>query len=301
MSELLEFVTGYWTSFTPLVLIAGIYLTIGFLSIMFQLKKNESRLRSQLLTWIFRLDLLGWSFIAISLAFCELMVGAYEQNYLEGVRDIAGQAFLVSLFTAFIISAVAKRRSTSAVLSQLQGKEKASGELAIKFQALADAMKVQQTQLYLADLSAPISMATSGKKDAVIVARSLIRLLTPEELSAVLAHELAHIKNGDAFLKTLAIAYRRFLPIDPILHILEPAIHREREFFADEVSARLTRHPLRLASALIKIHEAYPPHAQVAGAGLSIIGSSRGFLSRHPPLKERIERLLQFSSTLGIE
>ncbi len=301
MSELLEFITRYWTSLAPLAVLSGIYLTIGLLAIGFQLKKTESQLRARLLTWIFRLDLLGWSFIAISLAFCGLMLGAYEHNYVEGVRNVAGQAFSASLFTAFIISLVAKKRFTSSLLGQLKGREEATGELATNFQALATQMSVPKTHLYLADLPAPISMATSGRSNSVILARSLMKILTAEELSAVLSHELAHIRNGDALLKTLAVVYRRFLPQDPILRFLEPAIHREREFFADDLSSRLTGHPLRLASALIKIHEAYPANLHLASIGLSIMGSRPGFLSRHPPLKARVERLLRISLTLGIE
>jgi heat shock protein HtpX len=301
VAELFEFIFHYWTSFLPIAVFSAIFIAIGLLSTIFQFKKTASQLRAKLLTWIFTLNILGWSFVAVSLALCGLFVMSNGENYELAVRNIVGEAFISGLLIALPVSLLAKRRASETLLGGLKGRKLASGELGIRFSSLSSKMGVPRTRLYLVNLSTPTSMAASGKSSVVILARSLLKLLTPEELSAVLAHELAHIKNGDSFLKTLAVVYRRFLPIDPVLRLLEPAIHREREFFADEVSARVTGQPLQLASALIKIHEAYTANVSVGISGLSIIGKSRGFLSRHPPLKERVERLLQMDDVLMAE
>lgn len=301
MAELFEFIFHFWTSILPLTVFGGILLSIGLLSVVFQFKKTASRLRAKLLTWIFTLNILGWSFIAISLALCGAFVMSDGHNYAMAVRNIVGEAFTGSLVIAIPISILAKRQASEMLLGRLPGRKLALGESAASFQSLASKMGVSRARLYLADLPAPTSMAASGKNSVVILSRSLLKLLTPEELSTVLAHELAHIKNGDSLLKTLAVVYRRFLPLDPVLRLLEPAIHREREYFADELSARATARPLQLASALIKIHEAYPANVSVGVSGLSIMGGSRGFLSKHPPLKARVERLLRMSDILTVE
>ncbi len=301
MGELFEFISLYWTSLLPLTVFAGTLIAIGLLSIVFQIKKTASHLRAKLLTWIFTLNILGWSFVAISLGLCGLFVMSNGHDYQLAVRNIVGEAFTGSLLIALPISIIAKRRASEMLLGRLPGRKLASGELASGFQSLAAKMEVPRVRLYLADLPAPTSMAASGKSRVVILSRSLLKLLTPEEISTVLAHELAHIKNGDSFLKTLAVVYRRFLPLDPVLRLLEPAIHREREYFADELSARTTSHPLQLASALIKIHEAYSTSVSLGVSGLSIMGASRGFLSKHPPLKARVERLLRMSEVLIVE
>lgn len=299
--QLFDFIIEYWTSLLPLAVLGCIYVAVAALSIFFQVDKTDSGRRARLLTWIFTLNLLGWSFIAVSLAFCNIFVESYEYNLQEGIRNIVGQAFMASLLIAFPLSLFAKKRASRMLLGGMPSKESASGELALDFKSLKEKMKAPRTQLYLADLPAPLSMAASGRSNVVVVARSLVKLLTPEELTAVLAHELAHIRNGDSFLKTLAVVYRRFLPIDPVIRLLEPAIHREREFFADEIAARITGHPLSLASALIKIHDAYPPSAPTTVTGLSIMGTSRGIFSRHPSLKARVERLLHLAEALPIE
>ena len=301
MAELFEFIFHYWTSLFPLTVFSGTLIAIGLLSIVFQFKKTASQLRAKLLTWIFTLNILGWSFVAISLALCGLFVMSNGENYDMAVRNIVGVAFTSSLLIALPISLLTKRRASETLLGKVPGRRLASGELASTFKSLASNMGVPRSRLYLADFPTPTSMAASGKSSVVILARSLLELLTPEELSTVLAHELAHIKNGDSFLKTLAVVYQKFLPIDPILRLIEPAIHREREFFADEISARVTSRPLQLASALIKIHEAYPVNVSVGVSGLSIMGGSRGFLSKHPPLKARVERLLRMDEVLTDE
>lgn len=301
MAELFEFIFHYWASLFPLTVFSGTLIAIGLLSIVFQFKKSASQLRAKLLTWIFTLNILGWSFVAISLALCGLFVMSNGENYDMAVRNIVGEAFTSSLLIALPISLLTKRRASETLLGKVPGRRLASGELASTFKSLASNMGVPRSRLYLADFPTPTSMAASGKSSVVILARSLLKLLTAEELSTVLAHELAHIKNGDSFLKTLAVVYQKFLPIDPILRLIEPAIHREREFFADEISARVTSRPLQLASALIKIHEAHPLNVSVGVSGLSIMGGSRGFLSKHPPLKARVERLLRMDEVLTDE
>jgi heat shock protein HtpX len=90
--------------------------------------------------------------------------------------------------------------------------------------------------------------------------------------------------------------------IAPILaKIIEMAISREREFEADAGSVELTRNPDGLAKALAKLSED-PEVLEVANratAGLYIVYPIKKFEDRaasifdtHPPIRERIQRLL---------
>ena len=116
---------------------------------------------------------------------------------------------------------------------------------------------------------------------------SIINLLEEDELRAVAAHELSHVKNRDILIGTIAatlamaIAYTAdmirwsmywghsnrdkknqhwlvvflsviFAPF--IATLLRLAISRSREFLADESGAHMSHAPLALASALEKIH-----------------------------------------------
>lgn len=108
----------------------------------------------------------------------------------------------------------------------------------------------------------------------VVVTTGLLQILTPEESNAVLAHEMGHVEHYDFIVMTLAAlaplllyqlyaftrsgkqtrlvaigAYLAYLVSQYIVLMLS----RTREYFADEYSARATRTPDALASALVKI------------------------------------------------
>src|SRR3989442_11527326 len=114
-------------------------------------------------------------------------------------------------------------------------------------------------------------MAVSGARDIVIVSTGLLSSLERDEVEAVVTHELMHIKNHDSRFKVFSHVLSRFLFFDPFSKFFDPAVHREREYLADEMGGRTTGKPGSLASALLKIHEraaALP----TALAGISIVG-----------------------------
>ncbi len=83
--------------------------------------------------------------------------------------------------------------------------------------------------------------------------------------------------------------------------IIQLAISRSREYLADESGARLAGSPLGLARALEKLHyasESLPLSANPATSHLFIVNPLSGrslinLFSTHPPIEERIKRLLE--------
>lgn len=148
-------------------------------------------------------------------------------------------------------------------------------------------------KLYFIEEAQPNAFATGrDEKHAVIAVTSgLLRRLEKIEIEAVVAHELAHIKNKDILLQTvvvvmaglIAVASDFFLRsllwgnrdsdnknsgmvflvlgiagaiLAPIAAtIIQLTISRKREFLADATGALITRYPDGLASALKKISE----------------------------------------------
>lgn len=178
----------------------------------------------------------------------------------------------------------------------------------------------------------PNAFATGrdAKHAVVCVTEGLMRILDREEAEGVIAHELAHIKNRDMLLQTVAatmagaisnLAYFGMFfggrdddgdsnPIAAILlMILAPigamliqfAISRQREFKADAVGAEISGRPLSLASALKKLDDAshrIPMHVSPAAAPLALVnplaahgGGVAKLFSTHPPTAERVARL----------
>lgn len=144
-------------------------------------------------------------------------------------------------------------------------------------------------KLYLLDDSAMNAFATGRnyQHSAVAVTKGLLRKMTAEEVEAVVAHELSHIRNYDmrtmaivsvlaGFISIIADLYwssnvvnkteerdnsGALAIIGAILSVFAPltaffiqmAISRKREFVADAGSAMLTGKPKALAAALKKI------------------------------------------------
>jgi heat shock protein HtpX len=144
----------------------------------------------------------------------------------------------------------------------------------------------------------PNAFATgrSPKHAVVACTDSIMRLLNKEELEAVLAHELAHVKNRDILTMTMAsfiamiasmimqsfffsavlggrnregggtiIIWIVSIIVYAVSTLLILALSRYREFAADRGSALITKKPKALMSALSKISgrmDAVPPEAK---------------------------------------
>lgn len=191
-------------------------------------------------------------------------------------------------------------------------------------------------KVYIIPEKTPNAFATGRNPEhaAVAVTAGILEILDRRELKGVLAHELGHVKNRDTLISTVAATLAGALsmlsnmamwggmfggrsqtsdhqshPMAGLVGILiaplagaliQSAISRSREFFADEAGAKTTNDPLALASALAKM-ETYSKrvpmhHGSPATAHLFIINPFLGeqflrLFSTHPPTAERIKRL----------
>jgi heat shock protein HtpX len=183
----------------------------------------------------------------------------------------------------------------------------------------------------VAESRTPNAFATgrSPESGVVCVTTALLDTLDDEELEGVLAHELAHIKNRDvavmtiaSFLSTIAFLIVRWgwlfggrgrnqaplivaiivsLLVWVISFLLIRALSRYREFAADRGAAAITGNPSALASALMKISgrmDEVPEEdlrEQAEMNAFFIIPISKGFIGSlartHPPTEKRIEAL----------
>lgn len=205
---------------------------------------------------------------------------------------------------------------------------------------------IPKPKVAIADMSVPNAFATGrNPKNAVVcVTTGLMRMLTPDELEAVLAHEIGHIVNRDVMVITLAsfiptlasylmnllfwmglfgggdrerdrngasiwLVYLASMLVYWISTLTMLALTRYREYAADRAGAILTGAPNRLASALMKIGglmAAVPSEdlRQVQHANaFFIVPALKGedvleFLSTHPPIPKRIERLRRMQAEL---
>lgn len=180
----------------------------------------------------------------------------------------------------------------------------------------------------------PLCMTVrDGGTPVIVVSTDLTRRLSRPEVEAVLAHEVAHVANGDHSLMDWLVSpllYLGDLERMPVRHWLNPvavAIYvpiraaercgragvglfsRGRELAADRTAATLTGNPLALASALETLSRTTegPPDVDFREHSLAVDATnvypvvdpgpnaSGGLMATHPSTEERVERLRQMA------
>lgn len=150
-------------------------------------------------------------------------------------------------------------------------------------------------KVYIIPDASPNAFATGRNPEhaAVAATEGILRILTPDELEGVMAHELAHVKNRDILISTIAATFAGAISmignmlqwgamfgagrsdddegggigsmvgslamaiIAPIAAMLiQMAVSRSREYMADASGAEICGRPLALAGALSKLHNA---------------------------------------------
>ena len=186
--------------------------------------------------------------------------------------------------------------------------------------------------------AAPNAFATGrNPENAVVAVTDGIRsLLTPEELSGVIGHELAHIGHRDILISSIAATLAGAImmlasmakwalifgggrdndnnPLGALLMailapiaaiIIQMAVSRSREYQADQTGAKISGNPDSLASALEKLALAskrVPMAASQATSHMFIVRPFTGrsmlnLFSTHPPVEKRVERLREMKRT----
>ncbi len=189
--------------------------------------------------------------------------------------------------------------SSSRMLERMTAAPVSLSVIATGFGALTGKMGVSGVSLREALSGSAFSISLSGQ-GVVAMSPKLAGSLSSDETDAVLAHELSHIKNGDSAAKGLAKLARVAFPFDPVLRLVEAAVHRERELWADRVSVEFTGKPLALASAIVKANSESSSTATNNLAGLFAGGSGHGLLSLYPNLERRVDILLELARRMEI-
>ncbi|KAB2954326.1 zinc metalloprotease HtpX [Heliorestis acidaminivorans] len=285
-----------------------------------QIEKNK---RKSVLIVIF--------FILFILFLGSFLTYALEGDWLTGA--------IISSVVALIYVAIVLSQSNRIVMSMNRAQEIKSKSdhpfLWNTVEGLSLAGRIPMPKVFLIHDPSPNAFAAglNPENASVAVTTGLMDRLNREEIEAVIAHEIAHVKNYDVRLATIAVAlvsaislishfgsrllfYGRrgrgnqqaaFLLIAFVLLLVAPfvalfiqlALSRNREYLADADGAALCRNPGALASALKKI-TSNPNPVEVASdatASLYIADPLKkkvsSWFSTHPPPDQRVERLLR--------
>jgi len=297
--SLFDFASAYFTSQPILLTLALMLLSLPILFALFKLERYRPRARSRILFASFAVVICAWSFVASSLLLCNALTGLYETSEGLAVRTVFGFALLGSLVLALTLSAFVTFRIPGVISRRLvEGLEGPDAALTAMADRIAAGFRVPSPRVLQSPSGAAFAYSVGSASSVIVVSDGLTARLDGDELETVMAHELAHIKNHDTTLSTIVAVYRRVLFFDPFIRVLERALYSEKEFSADEASARETGKPLSLASALLKISSASSGSGRSSSTVevLSILGNGR--LLRPPGVKDRIDRLIRIASEL---
>jgi len=194
----------------------------------------------------------------------------------------------INLFSYYNSDRMVIRMTKSQPLS-----ESDAPELYSMVRNLASRASIPMPRLYLTPSAQPNAFATGRNPEHAVVAvtQGLMQILNREEVEGVLAHEIAHIRNRDILIGTIAASFAGAISmlaniaqwgaifggsgsnddeggtglvgmlilaiVAPIAAlIIQMAISRSREYLADETGARITGQPRGLSNALLKLQNA---------------------------------------------
>lgn len=222
------------------------------------------------------------------------------------VSGLAGLAIATAVVIA--LGWIVYFQSERAVLTALRAlpvSEVQYPELYEQVRALCRDARLPVPRLFLSPTMQPniLTVGYSARSAAVCCTEGLLRVLSPEELRAVLAHELAHVARRDLIVSSWAAGLASLIAFYPLSALLlQLMASNGREYHADAQGALLAGDPMAMASALRKIDmstAALPLRlrAQLAASSHLMIahpfpygGFGRLFIT-HPPTGERVRRL----------
>lgn len=159
------------------------------------------------------------------------------------------------------------------------------------FESLKHDLGIGPKVRLLRSAAAEVPMVVGWLSPVVLVPVSAFASLTPEQLRAVLVHELAHIRRHDHVLNAIQIFVETALFFHPVTWWLSNQIRTERENCCDDAAVRSSAHPRIFAEALARLEtiRSASPQAALAATGgplmsriARIIGTTRPSNHRAP-------------------
>jgi heat shock protein HtpX len=274
-----------------------------------------------------------------------ILISAITALFLAIGYMLGGEAgMIIALVIAGAMNLFAYWNSDRMVLSMYGAREvdraTAPGLYGIVEQLAANA-ELPMPRVYTIDNDQPNAFATGRNPEnaAVAATTGLLERLSHEEVAAVMAHELAHVKNRDTLIQTITatlagaigmlasfafffggnsrnnplgiVGVILVMILAPLMAMLvQMAISRTREYEADRIGAMICGQPLWLASALermetaaAKIDNEAAEH-NPATAHMFIINPLHAhavdsLFSTHPATRNRVRRLKEMDGATG--
>lgn len=219
------------------------------------------------LSLLFLVSGMGWAVVSFLLRFTNLLengyhLGSYPNDELHGVYATISywiQFASPYISVVYLVWLGVRLLQFSKILYvtgkiRTQGLRKAPVEWRLFLNKMCGQMNIRSVQFWLSDkIDTPLILG--WLKPMILLPVSAINQLTPEQLEAILIHELAHIKRNDYFWNLVVAIAEVIFFYNPFARNLVAAIREEREHSCDDWVLQFPFSADQYAYALLKLEQ----------------------------------------------
>ena len=151
-------------------------------------------------------------------------------------KTVAAAVWLTGTLMVLLVTAAQVRRLRSVLRAA------SPADSALNDQLASVGQRIKVSRLPTIHLSAgpiaPFVVAQLGRLPALVLPQALVAELSVDQRSAVLAHELSHLRRGDHFVRWLEVVATALLWWHPLVWIARRQIHRLEEECCDDAVVR---------------------------------------------------------------
>ena len=151
-----------------------------------------------------------------------------------------------------------------------------------RLEALKDLMAIRRPIRLKLSLHIDVPLVTGWLKPVILIPVAALTRLSPEQLEAILIHEMAHIRRQDYLVNLLQCITETLLCFNPMVWSISSTIRKERENCCDDLVLAEVN-PLSYARALVALEE------QRNHASSLVLAAVNG----RPQLFQRIKRMME--------
>lgn len=163
------------------------------------------------------------------------------------------------------------------------------GDLETTVRSLARRLGIARAVKLLESAAVPVPAVIGWLRPVILVPASALAGLSPQQLEAVLAHELAHVRRHDYLINLLQAAVETLLFYHPAVWWVSSQMRRERENCCDDLAVAICGDRLGYARALADLEglRAPSPRLAMAADGGSLLDRIRRLVGAPTPRPRR--------------
>ncbi|HVG11195.1 MAG TPA: M56 family metallopeptidase [Thermoanaerobaculia bacterium] len=130
---------------------------------------------------------------------------------------------------------------------------------------------IEHAVMLLESAAVPVPAVIGWLRPVILVPASAFAGLTPEQLEAILAHELAHVRRHDYLINLLQAVVETLLFYHPAVWWVSSQVRQERESCCDDLAVSVCGDRLGYARALAALEGLRTPHLALGADGGSLL------------------------------